>query len=377
MTVSRSEIKRGLITISQPGLGIHLDRNDLDQLIFLRRFGENDRMADPRRTISLPRHQVTGDLSQLLSSLKGAGRIKVEERLARGSYSPRLSGNLVIRPEEEDATVLEIFKGVKHTTLKPLLGFQETYPHLLDSATVFPNLSGKGLKGITLQFNLDKKNWWQALAEHNWPFFRGLITTALPMDAEEFIDRSREILPKVISYGRANGALKHIRFYYSDDNRVFMAIAAGPSFKERSEISDELAKIHKPGRALHLMRSVEETCCNRRQSLAVSVNDVLGLSGCPEEVANTPFVMLNIENGLAVSGGVGPGSDFLPFTLGDGMIIHHNTTDDISPFGIKRPETGLPLPPFFSEEDVKSFIRTLQKPMVLHDLASGYHTTMD
>lgn len=379
MTASRVECKKGLANIYQPSLGILLDRNDLNQLDLLKRFGTADQFADPKRTICLPRHQVTDDLSQLLSSLEGAGRIKVKHQITGRSYTPQQSGNVVIRPGVEDATVLETFKDVELSALRPLLGFQEAHPNLLESAILFPNLSKKGLKGAVLQLDTRQKGWWRALAEYSWPFSRGLITVVLPTGAEEFIERSDAILPRVAAIGRANsGTIKYLRFFYIEgDERVFMAIAAGPSHSERRTISNELAKTHRPKRVSDLMESVAQTCSDRRQGLVTLITDGLGLNGPVEEVSNVPFVMLDVDRGQAVSGGVGPGSDLLPFTLSNGMIIHRDATDDIRPLGIKRQETSTPLPPFISDESVSRYIETLQQPMILHDLAQGYHPTMD
>ena len=378
MAASKTENKRGLKNTPQPGLGIFLDRDDLKQLRLLGKFEKDGKMADPKQSICLARHKMTDDLSDLLLSLKNAGRVKIDEQFAKHSFTPQQSGNVIIRPGVEDMTMMETFNGVELTALKPLLDFQEKYPKLLNSATIFPNFSSRGLKGISLDFDPQQNHWWRVFSDYNWPFGRGLIITALPLDTDQFIDRSEEILGKTFILGSANPSIKYIRFFYDNNGKMFMATAIGPSDKERKGIADTLKNTHKPGKTSQFIREAMINLQNRRQDVSGAIIDQLNLQDGYEEVCNTPYVTLHVDLGQAISGGVGLHDNIQPFNTPDTMLVYSDPTDKIFPIGTRREVSGNSLATNLGQ-GVKEFVGSVKDPLlVLSDIGvAGYHPEME
>lgn len=357
---------------------IHLDADDLSHLSLLRKFGTSEKFADPRRTILIPNRIIDADLQALLSELSSTGRITTRTEKPRAIIAPSLSGNTVVRPTKTDETVMAAFVDVNPGVLRPVLDLVGRRGNILKSVDIFPNVSPQGLKGVALEIDTGVDKWWRELAAYNWPIGRGLIVSALPIGAEEFIDRSDSLLPLIDAIGKGSeGILKYVRFFYSeDDSRVFMAVSAGPSREERASISRQLANLHRPGKAKDLMRSVNDVFSQRRRNLAISLNQQMGLAGGMEVVSETPYVSLDIDQGSAISGGIPPGPDPIPFGLReDGLIIYRDPSENAHPLGLKRAETKRPLPNFFSQEEIKRWAESLSEPLILKDLTVGYHSS--
>lgn len=369
-------------TVRAPNLpgsatSIHLDNSDLKHLSLLRMFGSYEKFADPRRAILIPNRAVDGDLRALLNELSSTGRIITRTDKPRVTVDPHSSGNTVVRPSVMDATVMEAFVDVNPRALGAVLDLVGRRGNILKSVDIFPNFSPHGLKGVALEIDTKVDKWWRDLATYNWPIGRGIIVSALPVGAEEFIDRSDFILPLVDAIGKASsGIYKYVRFFYdSEDNRVFMAVSAGPSREERASISEQLANIHRPGKARELMASLSSVFSQRRKNLTVSLSREMGFDGATETVSETPYVFLDIDRGSAISGGVPSGVDLIPFGLrDDGLIIYRDASEKVHPLGLKRAETKKPIPNFFSQTKINLWAESLSQPIILKDLIVGYHS---
>jgi hypothetical protein len=387
MSRSPIEAKRNPPTSPQTGPGILLDRQDLNHLVLLRTLGQKGEMADPRKTVCVPRHRFAADpdLTELLFGLEKAGRVTVkEQKPTKNSYDPGRGGNIVIRSEVDDETVLAAFSDVDLSALKPLLDFQSAYPKLLTSVVIFPNFSSgnRGLKGISIHFDSKQDRWWKtlSLSGYKWPFGRGIITRALPIMTDQFLDQSEEILAKTYEFGFAKKqTTKYIRYYFGSDGRMFVVMAVGPSDQERQGMSESLKNTHKPSQAAQFMEQVQVELNNRRQDAASALVHYLNLGKLgEEEVVNVPYVTLDLEQGLGVSGGVGGvHGDILPFTTADKLVIYTDRTDNIFPLGTRRKETkNLPLTQGLEAKAVE-FINSLDSMLVLSDLGPGYHPEME
>lgn len=363
-----------------PGTGpkspvIHLDRLDLAHLLFLRKFSSGNAMPDPRKALTIPRRIIDTDLQSTLDKLEGGGRVKNDLQIPRNILAPSKSGNVVVRPVLHDESVLAAFSEVSPVVLTSILEFAEVEGKRIKSIDLLPNLSASRLKGVAIQFDQTIPKWWQDMSPYLWPIGRGINTVALPIRADEFIDKHESLLPIVEKIGRASQrALKWARFYYSGDEQVFLAISSGSTQEERLGISSELGKIHRPGQVKNFVSEVLATLNNRRMTLIKTILQEIGIPEGGELICEEPIVRLDIERGLAVSGGVGLEGSLHPYTRKeDGLLIYRSEDREIKPLGLKRIEKKGNTPIFFNEDDVLAFERSLKTELELRDLAVGYH----
>lgn len=368
----KASSKEVVAQASQISPSIFLDKTDLFHLTLLGCFSQAGRLPNPKAGISFPRHQLTAPLHSLLNNLEELGRIRVKNISARHSLSPSTSGNIVVQPIMEDDTVMAAFRGVGLDALRPILDFVGRFPSSLLSATLFPNISGRSLKGIGLQFDQrhDEK-WWHRLAPYRWPLGRGLSVVALPIGMEQAVDQSEAILSTLIGIGKTSPSMKYIRLFCGPDQRVFLVLSDGPSFAERQDISNQLANIHRPQKVLDFMDAVNQSFYNRREEALRSMMGSLGLQG-EERVIDVPYIFIDVETGNAVSGGVKEG-ELMPLMLRNGMIIHRDPSDNVLPLGLPRVETGKSIPGFISNLVLDNYLGTLKDPLPLTDLAAVYH----
>jgi len=375
-------------------LGVFLDENDLRELSL--RYEAAKFTAQPRTfangALSFSRGYLAEKdiLQTLINPLVDAGRARVVDRIPKGSFPG--SGNTVIYLGEDDS-VKESLSGVSDSILQHITQFFSKHPGVVNSAHIFPNTSTSGLKGLSIDLK-PSKGLGCAINNMHWSMGRGLRVIALPenFNVDAFIDASDTILEHAFKIGlHTNGAIKSIQFFYDENQRVYMTIAAGPDRQQKRSINDAIANIHKPSGLSKIMEEVKELGLQERESITQAMLEYIPWEGSGVElVSDSPYVFVDTDMMTAFSGGViGDTGELVPFSVGlDHLLIHQPEKKSVFPLGTKIADNSvsvIALPKNTMQKKIQSLVGLMPRESIesglhnvteLSSLATGYHEKM-
>lgn len=396
MSVQKKEKKRTHPEVNSPiqPTGVFLDENDLQELSLRYMAAQFDpqRKKFANGALSFSRSFVVEkNIAQtLINPLVAAGRARVVDRIPRSSYPG--SGNTVVYLND-DESVQQSLKNVSENILQHVTRFYFAHPNEVSSTHIFPNTSTSGLKGLSIDLK-PSKELGQAITDMQWSMGRGLRVIALPdhFDAEAFIDANEPILAHAFRVGVGmGGAVKAIQFFYDENHRVYMTIAAGPDRKQKRSINETIAGIRKPSNLLAIMNDVRELGIQARETVAQVMLECIPWQGSGiEQVLDSPYVFVDTDMMTAFSGGVvGDLGELSPFSVGlDKLLIHQPEKNLIFPLGTKISKngiSGIALPQGATQKKIESLVGLMPKTGVesglknvttLKSLATGFHEKM-
>lgn len=329
-------------------------------------------------------------LQTLINPLVEAGRARVVDRIPRGSFPG--SGNTIVYLGE-DASVKESLAGVSDSILRHITEFYSKHAGVVNSAHIFPNTSTSGLKGLSIDLK-PSKGIGLAINDMHWSMGRGLRVIALPehFDAETFIDASEQILTQAFKIGlNTGGSVKSIQFFYDENHRVYMTIAAGPDRQQKRSINEAIANIRKPTNLSGIMEEVKELGLQARETITQAMLEYIPWqSSGVELVSDSPYVFVDTAMMTAFSGGVvGDTGKLVPFSVGlDRLLIHQPEERLIIPLGTKiagNSPSGIALPKNTTQKKIQSLVGLMPRAGIeawlhnvteLSSLATGYHEKM-
>lgn len=374
--------------------GIFFDENDLRELSL--RYEAAKFTAQPRTfangALSFSRGYLSEKdiLQTLINPLVDAGRARVVDRIPKNSFPG--SGNTVIYLSEDDS-IRESLVGVSDSILQHITQFYSKHPGVVNSAHIFPNTSTSGLKGLSIDLK-PSKNLGRAITDMHWSMGRGLRVIALPehFDVDTFIDSNDLILEHAFKLGlHTGGSVKSIQFFYDENQRVYMTIAAGPNRQQKRSINEAIANIHKPSNLSGIMEEVKELGLQARETITQAMLEYIPWQGSGVElVSDSPYVFVDTAMMTAFSGGiVGDSGELAPFSVGlDRLLIHQPEGRLIFPLGTKiagDSVSGIALPKNTVQKKIQSLVGLMPSTGIesgLHNvtelmsLATGYHERM-
>ncbi len=374
--------------------GIFLDENDLRELSlrYLATQFTAQRGTFANGALSFSRGYLAerDTVQTLINPLVEAGRARVVDRIPRGSYPG--SGNTVVYLGEDDS-VKESLAGVSDSILQHVTQFFLKHSGVVNSTHIFPNTSTSGLKGLSIDLK-PSKGLGCAINDMHWSMGRGLRVVALPehFDVDAFIDANDSILEHAFKLGlHTNGAIKSIQFFYDENQRVYMTIAAGPDRQQKRSINEAIANIRKPANLSKIMEEVKELGLQERESITQVMLEYIPWQGSGVElVSDSPYVFVDMDIMTAFSGGVvGDSGELAPFSVGlDRLLIHQPEERLIFPLGtkiVKNSTSGIALPKNIRQKKIQSLVDLMPKAGIesglhnvteLSSLATGYHEKM-
>lgn len=375
--------------------GVFLDENDLQELSL--RYLAAQFTAQPRKfangALSFSRGFLAeGEVVQtLINPLVDAGRARVVNRIPKNSFPG--SGNTVVYLNDDDS-VKESMSGVSDNILQHITQFFSKHPGVVNSAHIFPNTSTSGLKGLSIDLK-PSQGLGRAITDMHWSMGRGLRVIALPehFDAEAFIDTSDTILTQAFKIGfNTGGSVKSIQFFYDENQRVYMTIAAGPDRGQKRSINEAIANIRKPANLSGIMEGVKELGLQARETITQAMLEYIPWQGSGVElVSDSPYVFIDTDMMTAFSGGVvGDSGELAPFSVGlDRLLIHQPEEKLIFPLGTKitgNSASGIALPKNTRQKEIQSLVGLMPRAGIesgllhnvteLSSLATGYHEKM-
>lgn len=374
--------------------GVFLDKNDLRELSLRYEAAKfrpySTTFANGALSFSRGYLAEKDILETLINPLVEAGRARVVDRIPKKSYPG--SGNTVVYLGD-DESVHESLSGVSDSILQHITQFFSKHPGVVNSAHIFPNTSTSGLKGLSIDLK-PSKGLGQAITDMHWSMGRGLRVIALPehFNVDAFIDASDPILENAFKLGlHTGGAVKSIQFFYDENQRVYMTIAAGPNRQQKRSINEQIANIHKPTNLSGIMEEVKELGLQARETITQAMLEYIPWqSSGVELVSDSPYVFVDTAMMTAFSGGVvGDSGELVPFSVGlDRLLIHQPEERLIFPLGTKisvNNVSGIALPKNATQKKIQSLVGLMPKTGIqsglhnvteLSSLATGYHEKM-